>query len=237
MSATTPVWIPLVAAGAGFAAAIVTGIVAQGYASRREDVRWGRERQDRQQQWQREDAQRWLQDKQAAYARLTAALYSWDKELGSAKTRRELDEQAGKRTELDWAELNGRASAAHEALAPVLFIAPRPIRTRASLAVSHRTIASGLLRREASLSSGVLTWNKLNLKDDVDSLQEAMRDDLGLEVKPGWSVDRESGHLKRATSEHVYAPRPGGPGQLPGSSPRPWPSHGPWPWPGPWPWR
>ena len=153
------------------------------------------EAERRQQQWQREDARRWLQEKMAAYARLTAALSGWNEELQRAKTRRELDALTGKQTELDWAELGTRAKDAREALAPVLFMAPIRVRTRASLAVSHRNIALGLLRRKEGLNDGVLKWDSLEFGDDVDSLREAMRVDLGLEaiLKVSGSADAADG--------------------------------------------
>ena len=199
MVPTTPAWVTVVTIVASVVAALLFGLAAQWYASRREarnrQELWRREDEHRQQQWQREDARRWLQEKMAAYARLTAAFSSWDEELQRAKTRRELDVLTGKQTELDWAELGTRAKDAREALAPVLFMAPIRVRALASLAVSHRNIALGLLRRKEGLNDGVLKWDSLELGDDVNSLREAMRVDLGLEaiLKVSGSADTADG--------------------------------------------
>ena len=123
MSTATTVWVPLVTAGvgliAGIGAAMGTAILTQRRTDRREDVRWQRERedrqeqwrrerQDRQEQWQREDSLRWLQHRQAAYARLTTALFQWDAELRSVGERRQADAPVSEQTQVDWNEMDRR---------------------------------------------------------------------------------------------------------------------------------
>ena len=106
------VWVPLVTAAVGLIAGLGTSIFTQRRADSREDVRWQRERQDRQEQWQqerqtrqelweREDSHRWLQDRQQAYARLMAALYTWDDELRRARADRKVAALLNERSELD----------------------------------------------------------------------------------------------------------------------------------------
>ena len=109
-----------------------TAILTQRRTDRREDVRWQRERedrqeqwqrerQDRQEQWQREDSLRWPQHRQAAYARLTTALFQWDAELRSVGERRQADASVSEQTQVDWTEMDRRERDTREALDSVLF--------------------------------------------------------------------------------------------------------------------
>jgi hypothetical protein len=47
-------WVPVIAAAVGAGSALIVGILTQLSAGHREDVRWSRERQDREEQWRRE---------------------------------------------------------------------------------------------------------------------------------------------------------------------------------------
>ena len=133
MSVPATVWVPLVTAGigllTGIGAAIGTAFLTQGRTDRREDVRWQRERDDRQEQWQREreareeqwqheDALRWLQNRQQAYAGLIAVLYQWDNVLSSAIAVRHNDVRFIEWTPLDRDEHRAAAKAAAELLTP-----------------------------------------------------------------------------------------------------------------------
>ena len=59
---TTPLWVPLVVAGIGVAgtltAGIAGGLVTQGWANKREDKAWARERERERGRWAREDEAR-----------------------------------------------------------------------------------------------------------------------------------------------------------------------------------
>lgn len=59
---TTPLWVPLVVAGLGFAATLLAGVggaaLAQRWASQREDRAWDREQQRERERQEREDRQR-----------------------------------------------------------------------------------------------------------------------------------------------------------------------------------
>jgi hypothetical protein len=143
MSATTPLWVPLMIAAVGLATTIGAAVLTQWWASRREDVRWGRERDDRQEQWKREDSLRWLQDRQQAYARLIAALDEWDHELGSARAALTIDAEFAEYEklwpkELDTAELKRRGKTARDALALVQFMAPKAVGGLARRTVQDR---------------------------------------------------------------------------------------------------
>jgi hypothetical protein len=163
--------------GAGLGAAVWT----QRETRRREDVRWQRERDDRRDQWRREDELRWLQDRQQAYARLMAALYEWDRVLLSAVASRQNDLALNRRTELDTAERTQVSKAAREALPLVQFMAPQTIRSRARQAVTDRE-AFWIIHLtpdppdRAGMDAG---WRRLTERTSL--LRNTMRNDLGLE--------------------------------------------------------
>ena len=83
-------------------------------------------------QWQREDAQRWLQDRQQAYARLMAALDEWDVAVNQGMARRHTDALTGERSEYDPAEWKELRQAARAAQGLVELMAPESVRGRAS---------------------------------------------------------------------------------------------------------
>lgn len=131
-------------AAVGLAAGLGTSVFTQRRADAREDVRWRREREDRQEQWRREDSLRWVQDRKQAYARLVVALHESDTALASAARASEKAVKPNEQTELDLTEIKRAEKAAFEALAPVRFIAPKDTRSRARLTFerhrsSHRT--------------------------------------------------------------------------------------------------
>lgn len=90
-STPSPWWVTIVAASVGAGAAIIVGIITALATGHRENVRWGRERTERDRQWQRErderreqwkreDSLRWVPTRQEAYAQLIANLRDWNSE-------------------------------------------------------------------------------------------------------------------------------------------------------------
>lgn len=184
MSATAPWWVSLATAALGLVAGLAAAAWTQRRADRREDVRWERERDDRQDQWRREDSQRWLQHRQQAYARLIAALYEWDAVLRSAGASRKNDAALNERTELDTDALSAASRAAREALPLVQFMAPQAVRSLAGSAVRDREVFRIFYLTpddppEAPDFAEMDTWLSGHAKRTA-SLHEAMRADLGL---------------------------------------------------------
>jgi hypothetical protein len=177
MSATTPAWVPLVIAVTGLTTTIAAAVLTQWHASRREDVRWERERQERHEEWQREDSLRWRQARLAAYARLTAAMYHWDNLLRDARDCRRQDARA----ELDMTEINRAAWAATEALADVIFLCPVSVgdQARRAVIVRERFTLSCLKPNEVSRADLDQGWN--DMPASRKRLRDAMRADVGLE--------------------------------------------------------
>ncbi len=142
MIATTTVWVPLVTAGVGLVtgvgAALGAAFLTERRADRREELRWQREREDRQEQWQRErgdrqgqwqreDSLRWLQERHLAYARFLGALYEWDARLRDAFVIRRIDSEQGTWTDLDMAKIKQAAEAASVAMDSVRLMASRQV--------------------------------------------------------------------------------------------------------------
>jgi hypothetical protein len=80
-TATESPWPTLWAAAIGAGAALIVGILTQLWSGHLLRQQLDRAREDRREQWQREDSLRWLQSRQQAYARLMAALTAWDSVL------------------------------------------------------------------------------------------------------------------------------------------------------------
>ena len=93
------VWVPLLAAGIGLLAGLGAGLVSTLLTQR-----WGS--RERLAQWQREDSQRWQQDRQQTYARFLSALYDWDATLLSAWSTRKASAEDGTRTEPDFQRID-----------------------------------------------------------------------------------------------------------------------------------
>jgi hypothetical protein len=136
MSATTPLWLPLVLGVGGLVTTLGAAVMAGRWAARREDVRWQRERSDRQEQWRREDSLRWLQDRKQAYARLIRTLDEWD-----AETKMALGFSVNLKTKKVFAkaEIDRLSKAAAEAMTQVEFMAPELICMHAKRAVAFRS--------------------------------------------------------------------------------------------------
>ena len=186
LSANVSPWVPLATAAFGLLAGLGAAALTQWRADRREEVRWKREREDRQDQWRREDSLRWLQDRQQAYARLIAALHEWDAVLDSAITERKVDAQFGRRRELDATEWRRMLRVAHEILPLVQFMSPQTVRSRARSAVQDREAfwilyLAGNQSDSAAMDAG---WKRVAKRTSL--LHEAMRGDLKLE---GGEVD------------------------------------------------
>jgi hypothetical protein len=188
---TMPVWVPLTTAAAGLVAGLAAGLAAavwtQRRTDRREDVRWQRERDERQDQWRREDSLRWLQDRQQAYARLVAALDAWDVALTRAIAGRHTDALVGEQREFDKAEWNELSQAARSSQGLVELMAPESVRGRARFAIIRRqSLRMFYLTEEgADLDEMDEAW-KDALKVTT-ALRDAMRKDLGL------AADEDSG--------------------------------------------
>jgi hypothetical protein len=176
MSATVPVWVPLVVAGAGlvstFGAAILT--------------RWadGRERRE---QWQREDSFRWQQDRQHAYARMMAVLNEWDRELFSVLRSLQADARLNTRTEVDVDEMTRLDSAAREASALVQLMAPEAVSALTEPALKDRRalrhsmspwIVGPRPDKPADFNPVAQLWGRLD--GSASRLREAMREDRGI---------------------------------------------------------
>lgn len=69
VAATASPWVPVFAAAVGAGAALVVGVLTQLWTGHRENVRWSREREDRQKQWEREDQARQEQRRREDQAR------------------------------------------------------------------------------------------------------------------------------------------------------------------------
>ena len=177
----TSIWIPLATAAVGLLAGLATSIITQRRADSREDVRWKREGLARREQWEREDSQRRLQDRQQAYARLMAALYAWDDELRRARADPDIAVSLNDRSELDTAELRRLRAAAREARALVDLMAPEPVRELAKRAQTDRE-GFGTIRLEpdksVDLAKTAVAWTRV--REGTVLLREAMRTDLGL---------------------------------------------------------
>jgi hypothetical protein len=187
---------PLLAAAVGAGAALIVGILTQLWTGHRENVRWtrernereaqwNRERQERQNQWKREDSLRWLQIRQEAYARLIGDLRDWDDKLRPAVTQRQLDAQFGTRTEIDKTEAEQVRRVARENLTLVQFMAPEKIAGRARSAVTIRD-AIQVVFLDPTPGTGKVDVVELdkqwqNALRSRTSLQKLMRDDLGIE--------------------------------------------------------
>jgi hypothetical protein len=213
---TTNPWEPVLAAAVGAGAALIVGILTQLWTGHRENVRWDRERSERQNQWQREredrqgqwrreDSQRWLQIRQQAYARLIADLHDWDDKLRPAVTRRKLDAEFGGRMEIDKTEAEQARRAAREDFALVQFMAPQELAGRARYAVSLREAIQVIYlepdpeTEEVNVAELDQQWE--NAFQTRKSLEQDMRDDLGIEslmkpIKPQ-SSDRHEDDISK----------------------------------------
>jgi hypothetical protein len=181
MSATVSLSTVSISVAAALAGGLAAAVWTQRRTDRREDVRWQRERDDRQAQWRREDQLRWLQDRQQAYARLMAALYEWDQVLLSSIASRHNDVALKRRTELDTAERIRASRVAREALPLVQFMAPQTVRSQARRAITDResfwiVYLTPDPPDQAKIDAG---WTRLT--ERISLLREAMRNDLGLE--------------------------------------------------------
>jgi hypothetical protein len=85
MSTATPLWVPLLVAAFGVAGTVTAAVLTQILTRRRDRQRWQIERDERREQWRREDAARWLADRRTAYAELLAALHEQHALLISAR--------------------------------------------------------------------------------------------------------------------------------------------------------
>ena len=163
-------------------------------ADGREDVRWQRERKNRQEQWQqerqtrreqweREDSHRWLQDRQQAYARLMAALYTWDDELRRTRADHNIAALLNERSELDTSELRRLRSAARDARALVDLMASDAVRPLARSALTDRDIFGTVhLAGDEPADPAETDEAWARVRRGTVSLREAMRSDLGLPI-------------------------------------------------------
>jgi hypothetical protein len=199
-------WVPLITAAVGLITGLGTSAFTQRRADSREDVRWQRESQDRQDQWrqerqtrqelwEREDSHRWLQDRQQAYARLMAALYTWDDELRRTRADRNVAALLNERSELETPELRHLRAAARDARALVDLMASETVRRLGRSAQMDREMFGTVHLAGDQPADPTKTdeaW--AHVREGTVLLREAMRSDLGLESTarddktstPGW---------------------------------------------------
>ena len=191
---SSSIWVPLVTAVLGLVTGLGTAFFTQRRADDREDVRWERERedrleqwrrerQDRLEQWRREDSQRWLKERQQAYARLIAALNDWENALVTLYKARWLDLGKEAPTEFDMTPIQRTRDAANEALVSVRFIAPKPVRDVAQLAFSaHKKfpLVTADIKNGSELDAA-----QQRVLNSTEMLHTRMSEDLGLEMPPG----------------------------------------------------
>jgi hypothetical protein len=188
----------------GLIAGLGTSIFTQRRADSREDVRWQRERQDRDEQWQeerqtrheqweREDSHRWLQDRQQAYARLMAALYTWDDELRRTRAERNVAALLNERSELDTPELRRLRAAARDARALVDLMASDTVRRLARCSQTDREMFGTVhLAGDEPADPAKTDESWARVRAGTVSLREAMRSDLGLLIITGDDEPRTS---------------------------------------------
>jgi len=184
----------LITAAVGLITGLGTSVFTQRRADSREDVRWQRERRDRQEQWlqerqtrheqwEREDSHRWLRDRQQAYGRLMAALYTWDDELRRTRADRNVAALLNERSELDTPELRLLRTAARDARALVDLMASDPVRHLARSAQMDREIFGTIhLTGDEPADPAETDEAWARVRRGTVSLREAMRSDLGLPI-------------------------------------------------------
>jgi hypothetical protein len=189
----TSVWVPLVTAAVGLITGLGTSIFAQRRADSREDVRWQRERQDRQEQWrqerqtrheqwEREDSHRLLQDRQQAYGRLIAALYTWDDELRRTRADPDVAARLNERSELDTPELRRLRTGARDARALVDLMASNTVRRLArSAQIDREEFGTVHLAGDGPADPAQTAEAWARVRKGTVSLREAMRSDIGLQ--------------------------------------------------------
>jgi hypothetical protein len=187
MSVSASTWVPVVTAGAGLIAGLVTGL---GWARR-----WASK--DRLAAWRREDSLRWRADRLQTYGRLISALDAWDAELRTALGRRKADEP------FDAAEWERHDRAVTELVGLVFLMASEKVRdlTRRCRVAYGRT-GRTLARQDAGLA-GLLAEAEETARA-TRRLMEAMSADLGL------GGDRQP--VARAAPRPTALPRPAPPG-------------------------
>jgi hypothetical protein len=214
VAATPSPWFVVIAAAVGAGAALIVGILTQLWTGHRENVRWsreredrdkqweregqarreqwGRERDDRREQWQREDSLRWQQDRQRAYAGLMAALDEWDREMNSVVVDLKLAARLGERAEVEVDEIKRLGTVARQASALVQLMAPEAVRSLAESAVRDRQAYRGSMSPKIIGLSGdnpsdftELDARRGRLYEGTSRLREAMRDDLGIKSQTG----------------------------------------------------
>jgi len=188
---SSSIWVPLVTAVLGLVTGLGTAFFTQRRADNREDVRWQRERQDRLEQWQRErqdrleqwqreDSQRWLKERQQAYARLITALNEWENALETLYEARWRDRRNETPTEFDMTVIRSARDAANEALVSVRFIASKPLRDMAEFACSVHEMFP-LVTMDIK-SGRRLDVEKKQMLSSTERLHKLMSEDLGLEA-------------------------------------------------------
>ena len=162
------IWVPLVTAAAGLIAGLATGLVSTVLTRR-----WARE--DRAEQWQREDALRWQQDRLQVYTRMISALDGWDAEAHKAIKQWQADPPS-----FDAGEWERHDGTVKELLAQLRLVAPQEV----SDSARRCYVRFGQLRlsyldaKNADLSKISAAGNEP--ARETRRLRDAMRADLGL---------------------------------------------------------
>ena len=167
------IWVPLVTAGAGLIAGLVTGLGSTVLARR-----WARE--DRLAAWQREDRLRWQADRLQVYARLISALDAWNAEImrlvGATREAQPFDP----------AEWERHTDAVSELTALVFLTAPEEVSDLAhQCMVAFGSAGAALSRAGETDDYFYAEWRAAGAEAREVSranrgLAEAMRADLGL---------------------------------------------------------
>jgi hypothetical protein len=212
VSASVPLWVPLVVAGVGLVSTFGAAALTQWQANRREKKQRALERAARQEQWQREDSLRWHQDRQQTYARFLSALYEWDAKLFSALTSRKIDADMDTHTKLAAAETASVRAVAREQLPLVLFMAPKVTRDLATSAVRRRETFWVVYLNGDDIEVGQMTAEWSKVLSSMNSLLKAMRNDLDLEI----GIEDADG-LHASDDQSPPEIRPGGTPSLPGT--------------------
>lgn len=178
---STAVWVPLLTAGVGLIAGLVSGLGGTILSQRRAS-------KDRLDQWQREDSLRWQQDRLRIYGQLISALDAWDAELRTATARRKVAAITGEPPSFNDDEWQRLRRATSDVLALVELMAPEEVRgTARSCYVSRDWIRMGYLT-EDNADLDEMEADSDRAQALARALVEAMRSDLGLGMQASTNI-------------------------------------------------
>jgi hypothetical protein len=169
--------------------ALVGVVLTQLWSTKRENVRWERERADRLDQWEREDRARWESEKRAAYSRALAHTEEWLDLARRAKPLPILGKRGMSREEVEL--LRQAEEEVNKGIAEVALLAPAEMAAEAQklLALIHAfswnwsDLVQNLTPRTDRVIEERATDAIERCVHAVQGLRTAMRRDLG--VEPG----------------------------------------------------